>query len=215
MLAELRAGRVRPWLQGKYPASTAAVRAELLPDGATLASRDALGHLGRGVRYGSGIPQPVSTTAMAGTEGRAALRGRVKERDLAIAADVIQWPRSSARLARQVALTCVRQQKNVIIPLVVREEVLTRASHDNAGLPLSSSSRTEDVARRDACELRARCPPHDFLQHRVRVDILNHRDGRGEHSVCPLSPSVVAAGSRPPRDANHARGHDCALDDRL
>src|SRR4030095_8131577 len=92
---------------------------------------------------------------------RAALRGRaISERDLAIAAEVIQVAEKIGRTPAQVALNCVRRQSAVIVPLVGAK---TRAQlDDNLGC-LEFELAPEDVARLDAASKIELGFPHAFL----------------------------------------------------
>ena len=100
------AGRAFVGLQIKYSLLDRSVERELLPMAKALdlavTPWDTLG---------SGS-SPASTTATRRTEGRAALRGRaISERDLAIAAEVMQVAEEIGRTPAQVALNWVRQRR--------------------------------------------------------------------------------------------------------
>jgi len=111
----------------------------------------------------------------ASTDGRAVLRGRnISERDLAIAAEVIQVAEKIGRTPAQVALNWVRQQPGVIVPLVGAK---TRAQlDDNLGC-LEFELAPEDVARLDAVSKIELGFPHDFLRQMVpqTSSLVNHR----------------------------------------
>jgi aryl-alcohol dehydrogenase-like predicted oxidoreductase len=100
------------------------------------------------------------------------LRNRVNERDLAIAAEVIQVAEKIGRTPAQVALNWVRQQPGVIVPLVgakTREQL-----DDNLGC-LEFALAPEDVARLDAVSQIELGFPHDFLKQFATSSIVNHR----------------------------------------
>jgi len=107
-----------------------------------------------------------------GAEGRAALRGKVSERDFGIAAEVIQVAEKIGRTPAQVALNWVRQRPGVIVPLVGAK---TRAQlDDNLGC-LEFELAPEDVARLDAVSKIELGFPHEFLSQFAMSSIVNHR----------------------------------------
>ena len=166
MLAELRGWTAFVGLQIKYSLLDRSVERELLPMAKTLdLAVTPWDTLGSGVLTGK-------YNRDAATEGRATLRHRVSERDLAIAAEVIQVAEKIGRTPAQVALNWVRQQPNNIIPLVGAK---TRAQlDDNLGC-LEFELAAEDLARLDAASRIELGFPHDFLQQFVSPSIVNHR----------------------------------------
>jgi aryl-alcohol dehydrogenase-like predicted oxidoreductase len=101
------------------------------------------------------------------------LRGRnISERDLGIAAEVVQIAEKIGRTPAQVALNWVRQQRGVIVPLVGAK---TRAQlDDNLGC-LEFELMAEDLARLDAASRIDLGFPHDFLQQFASSSIVDHR----------------------------------------
>jgi aryl-alcohol dehydrogenase-like predicted oxidoreductase len=166
MLAELRGWTAFVGLQIKYSLLDRSVERELLPMAKTLdLAVTPWDTLGSGILTGK-------YNRNAATSGRATLRQRVSERDLAIAAEVIQVAEKIGRTPAQVALNWVRQQPNNIIPLVGAK---TRAQlDDNLGC-LEFELAAEDLARLDAASRIELGFPHDFLQQFVSSSIVNHR----------------------------------------
>jgi len=166
MLADLRGWTAFVGLQIKYSLLDRAVERELLPMAKTLdLAVTPWDTLGSGILTGK-------YNRDAATSGRATLRNRVSERDLAIAAEVIQVAEKIGHTPAQVALNWVRQQPGVIIPLVGAK---TRAQlDDNLGC-LDFELAAEDVARLDAVSKIELGFPHEFLQQFVTSSIVNHR----------------------------------------
>jgi len=166
MLAELRGWTAFVGLQIKYSLLDRSVERELLPMARTLdLAVTPWDTLGSGILTGK-------YNRDAATSGRAVLRNRVGERDLAIAAEVIQVAEKIGRTPAQVALNWVRQQPGVIVPLVGAK---TRAQlDDNLGC-LEFELAPEDVARLDAVSQIELGFPHDFLQQFATSSIVNHR----------------------------------------
>jgi aryl-alcohol dehydrogenase-like predicted oxidoreductase len=166
MLAELRGWTAFVGLQIKYSLLDRSVERELLPMAKTLdLAVTPWDTLGSGVLTGK-------YNRDAATSGRATLRHPVSERDLAIAAEVIQVAEKIGRTPAQVALGWVRQQPNNIIPLVGAK---TRAQlDDNLGC-LEFELAAEDLARLDAASRIELGFPHDFLHQFVSSSIVNHR----------------------------------------
>jgi aryl-alcohol dehydrogenase-like predicted oxidoreductase len=166
MLAELRGWTPFVGLQIRYSLLDRAVERELLPMAKALdIAVTPWDTLGSGILSGK-------YNRDARAEGRAALRGRVSERDLAIAAEVIQVAEKIGRTPAQVALNWVRQQDGVIVPLVGAR---TRAQlDDNLGC-LEFELDREDVARLDAVSRIELGFPHDFLAQFATANIVNHR----------------------------------------
>src|SRR5262245_22064554 len=99
-----------------------------------------------------------------GTAGRASLRGSVKERDLAIAAEVVSVAEKLGRTPAQVALAWVRQARGVMVPLVgarTREQL-----DDNLGC-LDLELDPADKARLDEkSRIERGCPPEVLAEFR-------------------------------------------------
>jgi len=109
----------------------------------------------------------------ASTEGRASLRGLVKERDLTISAEVIRIAQKIGRTPAQVALAWVRQGEGVVIPLVgakTREQL-----DDNLGC-LDVELESADKEALDRVSRIRLGFPHEFLAQFKTDKILNHRD---------------------------------------
>jgi aryl-alcohol dehydrogenase-like predicted oxidoreductase len=166
MLATLRGWTPFVGLQIKYSLLDRTVERELLPMAKTLdLAVTPWDTLGSGILTGK-------YNRDAGTEGRAALRKRVSERDLGIAAEVIQVAEKIGRSPAQVALNWVRQRRGVIVPLVGAK---TRAQlDDNLGC-LEFELSPEDVARLDEVSKIEMGFPHDFLEQFAMSNIENHR----------------------------------------
>ena len=108
----------------------------------------------------------------AATKGRAALRGRVTEHQLGIAAEVIKVADELGRTPAQVALNWVRQGSGVIVPLVgakTREQL-----DENLGC-LDFELDSEIKRRLDEASHIQLGFPHDFLQQFANDSIVNHR----------------------------------------
>jgi aryl-alcohol dehydrogenase-like predicted oxidoreductase len=166
MLAELRGWSPFVGLQIRYSLLDRAVERELLPMAKSLdLTVTPWDTLGSGILTGK-------YNRDAATTGRAALRGTVKERQLAIAAEVVKVAAELGRTPAQVALAWVRQGSGVIVPLVgarTREQL-----DDNLGclefeLDASAKARLDEAS---AIQLGF---PHDFLQQFRRDSIVDHR----------------------------------------
>ncbi len=167
MLATLRGWTPFVGLQIRYSLLDRAVERELLPMARALdLAVTPWDTLGSGILTGK-------YNRDASTEGRAMLRGRVGDRELGIAAEVIQVAEKIGRSPAQVALNWVRQQRGVIVPLVGAK---TRAQlDDNLGC-LDFELDPEDVARLDAVSRIELGFPHDFLEQFASTNIVNHRE---------------------------------------
>jgi aryl-alcohol dehydrogenase-like predicted oxidoreductase len=166
MLAELRGWSPFVGLQVRYSLLDRAVERELLPMAKTLdLTVTPWDTLGSGILTGK-------YNRDAATAGRATLRGTVKDRDLAIAAEVVKLAEELGRSPAQVALDWVRQGPGVIVPLVgarTREQL-----DDNLGcldfhLEPEAKDRLDEVSR---IELGF---PHEFLEQFRRDSIVDHR----------------------------------------
>jgi len=166
-LAELRGWTSFVGLQIKYSLLDRAVERELLPMARALdLAVTPWDTLGSGILTGK-------YNRDASTEGRAVLRSRaISERDLAIAAEVMQVAEKIGRTPAQVALNWVRQQPGVIVPLVGAK---TRAQLDENLGCLDFELAPEDVARLDAVSKIELGFPHEFLQQFATSSIVNHR----------------------------------------
>jgi len=166
-LAQLRGWSPFVGLQIRYSLLDRAVERELLPMARamdlTVTPWDTLGS---GVLTGKYNANPAEA-------GRARLRGSLKERDLAIAAEVVAVARELGRTPAQVALNWVRQGPGVIVPLVGAR---TRAQlDDNLGcldfeLSAAHKQRLDDASR---IELGF---PHEFLAQFRAANVVNHRE---------------------------------------
>ena len=165
-LAELRGWSPFVGLQIRYSLLDRAVERELLP----MARALDLGvtpwdTLGSGVLTGK-------YNRDAGTRGRAAMRGRIRERDLGIAAEVVKLAEEIGRTPAQVALTWVRQGPGVIVPLVGAKTL--EQLDDNLGC-LEFSLEAEQRARLDEVSQIELGFPHDFLKQFETDRIEDHR----------------------------------------
>jgi aryl-alcohol dehydrogenase-like predicted oxidoreductase len=165
-LAELRGWSPFVGLQIRYSLLDRAVERELLPMAKTLdLAVTPWDTLGSGVLTGKYNSDP-------DTQGRAALRGRIKERDLGIAAEVVKVAGEIGRSPAQVALNWVRQGRGVIVPLVGAKTLAQL--EDNLGcleftLEAEQKERLDEVSR---IELGF---PHEFLQQFQTDRIHDHR----------------------------------------
>jgi aryl-alcohol dehydrogenase-like predicted oxidoreductase len=165
-LAELRGWTPFVGLQIRYSLLDRAVERELLPMAKvmdlTVTPWDTLGS---GILTGK-YNQDRST------EGRAALRGQIEERDLGIAAEVVKIAEEIGRTPAQVALSWVRQGPGVIVPLVGAK---TRAQlDDNLGC-LEFELEPEHKQRLDEASKIQLGFPHDFLRQMMPKAVEDHR----------------------------------------
>ncbi len=165
-LAALRGWSAFVGLQIRYSLLDRAVERELLPMAAELdlavTPWDALGS---GLLTGK-------YNRDADSQGRASLRGRVRERDLAIAAEVVKLAEKLGRTPAQVALNWVRQGQGVIVPLVgarTRDQL-----DDNLGC-LDFELDPADKAALDQASYIELGFPHEFLAEFRSDRIVNHR----------------------------------------
>lgn len=166
-LAELRGWTAFVGLQIKYSLLDRAVERELLPMARALdLAVTPWDTLGSGILTGKYNRDPH-------TSGRVVQRGReIDERELAIAAEVVQIAEKLGRTPAQVALAWVRQQPGVIVPLVGAR---TRAQlDDNLGC-LELELAPEDLARLDQVSRIELGFPHDFVGMFDRDDVVDHR----------------------------------------
>jgi len=108
----------------------------------------------------------------ASTKGRASLRGMVKDRELAIAAEVIKIAEKIGRTPAQVALAWVRQGEGVVIPLVgakTRDQL-----DDNLGCLEFELEPSDKTALDEASHIELGFP-HDFLAQFKTDKVINHR----------------------------------------
>jgi len=166
MLAELRGWSPFVGLQIRYSLLDRAVERELLPMAKTLdLAVTPWDTLGSGVLTGKYNREPE-------TQGRAALRGRITERDLGIAAEVTKLAQELGATPAQVALAWVRQGPGVIVPLVgarTREQL-----DDNLGC-LALELAPEQKSRLDEVSRIRLGFPHEFLAQFETDRIVNHR----------------------------------------
>jgi aryl-alcohol dehydrogenase-like predicted oxidoreductase len=165
-LAELRGWTRFVGLQVRYSLLDRAVERELLP----MAKRLDLAvtpwdTLGSGVLTGKYNRDPAF-------QGRAALRGRVRERDLGIAGEVVKLAEEIGRSPAQVALNWVRQGQGVIVPLVGAKTL--DQLEDNLGC-LEFALTEEQKARLDDASHIELGFPHDFLAQFKTDRIHDHR----------------------------------------
>ena len=165
-LAELRGWTPFVGLQIRYSLLDRAVERELLPMAKQLdLAVTPWDTLGSGVLTGKYNRDPEF-------QGRAALRGRVKKRDLGIAEEVVKLAEQIGRSPAQVALNWVRQGEGVIVPLVgakTRDQL-----DDNLGC-LEFTLTEEQKARLDDASKIELGFPHDFLAQFKSDRIQNHR----------------------------------------
>lgn len=165
-LAELRGWSPFVGLQIRYSLLDRAVERELLPMAKTLdLAVTPWDTLGSGVLTGKYNRDPE-------TQGRATLRGRLKERDLGIAAEVTKLADEIGCSPAQVALAWVRQGQGVVVPLVGARTLAQL--EDNLGclalrLDADQKARLDEVSR---IELGF---PHEFLAQFDSDRIVNHR----------------------------------------
>ncbi len=165
-LAELRGWSRFVGLQIRYSLLDRAVERDLLPMAKamdlTVTPWDTLGS---GVLTGK-----YNRDAEAG--GRAALRGEIPERDLAIAAEVVAIAQEIGRSPAQVALQWVIGGEGVIVPLVgarTRQQLDDNLGCREFELEPAQRARLDEASR---IELGF---PHDFLRERMPRGVEDHR----------------------------------------
>jgi aryl-alcohol dehydrogenase-like predicted oxidoreductase len=165
-LAELRGWARFVGLQIRYSLLDRSVERDLLPMAKALdLTVTPWDTLGSGVLTGK-------YNRDAATPGRASLRGRVKDRDLAIAAEVVKIADEIGRTPAQVALSWVREGLGVIVPLVGAR---TRAQlDDNLGCLEVALSPEQKQRLEEASHIELGFP-HDFLQEMTPRGIEDHR----------------------------------------
>jgi aryl-alcohol dehydrogenase-like predicted oxidoreductase len=165
-LAELRGWSSFVGLQIRYSLLDRAVERELLPMAKALdLTITPWDTLGSGILTGK-------YNQDAKTQGRAALRGRVSERDLGIAAEVVKVADELGRTPAQVALNWVRQGRGVIVPLVgarTREQLDENLGCLDFELEPETKRRLDEVSH---IELGF---PHDMLAGFRSDRIVDHR----------------------------------------
>ena len=165
-LAELRGWSRFVGLQVRYSLLDRTVERDLLPMAKALdLSVTPWDTLGSGVLTGKYNRDPES-------RGRAVLRGRVGERDLGIAAEVVKVAAEIGRTPAQVALAWVRQGQGVIVPLVGARTA--EQLEDNLGC-LDLHLEPEQKQRLDEVSAIELGFPHDFLTQFRSGRIENHR----------------------------------------
>jgi aryl-alcohol dehydrogenase-like predicted oxidoreductase len=166
-LAALRGWTPFVGLQIRYSLLDRAVERELLPMAKELdLAVTPWDTLGSGILTGK-------YNREASTKGRATLRGRVKDRELTIAAEVMKIADKIGRTPAQVALAWVRQGQGVVIPLVgakTREQL-----DDNLGC-LEFELDSNDKAALDEASHIELGFPHDFLAQFKTDRVINHRE---------------------------------------
>jgi len=165
-LAELRGWTPFVGLQVRYSLLDRAVERELLPMAKALdLAVTPWDTLGSGVLTGKYNLDPE-------TRGRATIRGRLKERDLGVAGEVVKLATELGRSPAQVALAWVRQGPGVIVPLLgakTRDQL-----EDNLGC-LDLTLDVEQKARLDEVSKISLGFPHDFLAQFRTDRIQDHR----------------------------------------
>ena len=165
-LADLRGWTPFVGLQIRYSLLDRAAERDLLPMAKALdLAVTPWDTLGSGVLTGKYNRDP-------DVEGRAARRGRVNDRDLGIAAEVVKLAEQIDRTPAQVALNWVRQGDGVIVPLVGAKTL--DQLDDNLGC-LEFTLTTEERTRLDDASRIELGFPHDFLGQFKTDRILNHR----------------------------------------
>ncbi|HEX9814907.1 MAG TPA: aldo/keto reductase [Myxococcota bacterium] len=165
-LASLRGWTAFVGLQIRYSLLDRAVERELLPMAKALdLAVTPWDTLGSGILTGK-------YNRETGTEGRAALRGRVKDRDLTITAEVMKVAEKIGRTPAQVALAWVRQGPGNIIPLVGAKTRLQL--DDNLGCLEFELDPADKSALDEASHIDLGFP-HDFLAQFKTDKILDHR----------------------------------------
>ncbi len=167
MLAELRGWTAFVGLQIRYSLLDRSVERELLPMAKALdLSVTPWDTLGSGILTGKYNRDKT-------TKGRAALRGQIRDRDLAIAEEVINVADEIGRTPAQVALNWVRQGLGVIVPLVgakTREQL-----DDNLGC-LEFELESAQIERLNEVSHIELGFPHDFLKDMTPKAVENHRE---------------------------------------
>jgi aryl-alcohol dehydrogenase-like predicted oxidoreductase len=165
-LATLRGWTPFVGLQLRYSLLDRAVERELLPMAKELdLAVTPWDTLGSGILTGK-------YNREASTKGRASLRGMVKDRELAIAGEVIKVAEKIGRTPAQVALAWVRQGEGVVIPLVgakTREQL-----DDNLGCLEFELDPSDKTALDEASHIELGFP-HDFLAQFKTDKVVNHR----------------------------------------
>jgi len=165
-LAELRGWSSFVGLQIRYSLLDRAAERELLPMAKALdLAVTPWDTLGSGILTGK-------YNRDAGAKGRATLRGRIKERDLGIAAEVVRLADEIGRSPAQVALAWVRGAPGVIIPLVGARTAEQLA--DNLGC-LEFELEPEQRQQLDEVSALDLGFPHDFLAQFRSRRIHDHR----------------------------------------
>jgi len=165
-IAELRGWTPFVGLQIRYSLLDRAVERELLPMARTLdLTVTPWDTLGSGILTGKYNRDPSTT-------GRATLRGRVRDRDLAIAAEGMKVADEIGCTPAQVALAWVRGGEGVIVPLVGAKTVTQL--EENLGcldvhLDEGQRRRLDDASHIDLGF------PHDFLEQFQTRRVQNHR----------------------------------------
>jgi aryl-alcohol dehydrogenase-like predicted oxidoreductase len=167
MLAELRGWTAFVGLQIRYSLLDRSVERDLLPMAKALdLTVTPWDTLGSGILTGKYNRDKT-------TKGRAALRGQIRDRDLAIAAEVIKVADEIGRTPAQVALNWVRQGLGVIVPLVgakTREQL-----DDNLGC-LEFELESAQIERLNEVSHIKLGFPHDFLKDMTPKAVENHRE---------------------------------------
>jgi len=165
-LAELRGWSSFVGLQIRYSLLDRSVERELLPMAKTLdLTVTPWDTLGSGILTGK-------YNRDAKTRGRAAIRGRIRERDLAIAGEVVKVAEELGRTPAQVALAWVRRGPGVIVPLVgarTREQLDDNLACLELELDSATKRRLDDVSRIEMGF------PHDMLAGFRSDRIVDHR----------------------------------------
>jgi aryl-alcohol dehydrogenase-like predicted oxidoreductase len=165
-LAELRGWSPFVGLQIRYSLLDRAAERELLPMARALdLAVTPWDTLGSGILAGKYNRDPKA-------RGRAALRGRVRERDLSIAGEVLKVAEEIGRSPAQVALSWVREGLGVIVPLVGARTAAQL--EDNLGC-LAFSLDPSQKARLDEASRIELGFPHDFLAQFATDRVANHR----------------------------------------
>ncbi|MCG8591093.1 MAG: aldo/keto reductase [Proteobacteria bacterium] len=165
-LAELRGWTPFVGLQIRYSLLDRAVERELLPMARQLdLAVTPWDTLGSGVLTGKYNQDP-------DTKGRAALRGRIRDRDLTIAAEVVKVADEIGRTPAQVALNWVRGGEGVIVPLV-GAKTLDQLKDNLACLEFElDDAQRERLSEASHIDLGF---PHDFLAQFRSDRIVDHR----------------------------------------